>query len=190
MPKDNLKIKLLTNSAARSSWSAKEKLLRLLWMITYCLFFKFTPKHPFNRWRLFLLKLFGAKVEGRPFVFSSAQVFAPWLLVLNDHCCLGPNSEVYNLGPVSIGKRSVLSQYAYICNGTHDFSLKTMPLLIGDIHVGDDVFIGARAMILPGISLGDGSLVGAGAVVTKDVSPWVVVAGNPARYIKNRELYS
>ena len=187
MTKSNLYIKRITGSASKSAWSTREKGMRLLWLCVYYLFFRFSPKHPFNLWRLFLLRIFGAKIEGRPFVFSSTIIFAPWLLFIKDHCCLGPHTEIYNLGPVSIGERSVISQYAYICNGTHDFTQKSMPLLVGDVEIGNDVFIGAKAVVLPGVKLEDGVLVGAGSIVTKNVDKWTVVAGNPARYIRQRE---
>ena len=54
--------------------------------------------------------------------------------------------------------------------------------------IGDGVWIGARAIILPGVTIGEGAVVAAGAVVTKDVDPWAVVGGNPAKFIKKREL--
>ena len=60
---------------------------------------------------------------------------------------------------------------------------QTAGALSGPVHVGSDVFIGARALILKGVSIGDGAVVGAGAVVTKDVAPGAIVGGNPARVI-------
>ena len=56
------------------------------------------------------------------------------------------------------------------------------------ITIGDGVWLGARAIILPGVTIGEGAVVAAGAVVTKDVEPWAVVGGNPAKFIKKREL--
>jgi putative colanic acid biosynthesis acetyltransferase WcaF len=81
-----------------------------------------------------------------------------------------------------------VSQQAYICNGTHDLADSILPLLVGNIVIGRDVFIGARAFVMPGITIGEGAAVGACAVVTKDVEPWTVVAGNPARVIKKRVI--
>ncbi len=56
----------------------------------------------------------------------------------------------------------------------------------GDVIIGDHVWIAYRAIILPGVTIGEGAVVGAGSVVTKDVEPYTIVAGNPARFIKKR----
>lgn len=148
---------------------------------------RWTPKL-FNPWRLLVLRFFGASIHGVPFVYSSSKIYAPFLLALSDKTTLGPESEIYNLGPVALGERVTVSQYAYLCNGSHDLEDPELPLLVGNMMVEDDVFIGARAFLLPGIKVGEGAVVGACAVVTKDVEPWTVVAGNPARFIKKRVI--
>jgi putative colanic acid biosynthesis acetyltransferase WcaF len=110
----------------------------------------------------------------------------PWNLVLEDRACLGPQSEVYNLVRVTLGPRCTVAQQAYLCAGTHDFSQPNLPLMVGEIKVGSDAFLGARAFILPGVTIGEGAVIGACAVVSKDVSPWTIVAGNPARFVGDR----
>ena len=167
-----------------TSWSVKEALGIRLWHIVWLLFFRWTPKK-LNFWRLFLLRLFGAKLE-KVFIFSSAKIYIPWQLEMKKGACLGPYSEVYNLGPVYFGEKSVLSQYSYICNGTHDLSTLRLPLMIGEINIGANVFIGAKAFVLPGVDIGEGVVVGAGSVVTRDIEAWTIVGGNPARHIKKR----
>ena len=79
-----------------------------------------------------------------------------------------------------------ISQDCYICNGTHDLSKSSLPLMIGVIEIKSCVFIGAKALILPGLTIGEYAVIGAGSVVTKNVEPWVVVGGNPAKFIKKR----
>lgn len=170
-----------------SPWKLNEVISIRLWHIVWCLWYRLSPKMC-NKWRLLLLRLFGAKISGRPFVYPSSRIYAPFLLTLDDHACLGPYSEVYNLGPVHLEARSTLSQQAYICNGTHDLEDPDQPLLVGETKIGKEAFIGARGFIMPGVSLGEGAVVGACAVVTKDVEPWTVVVGNPARVIKKREI--
>jgi putative colanic acid biosynthesis acetyltransferase WcaF len=170
-----------------SPWPIKDVIRIRLWHLVWLLLYRPTPKL-FNRWRLFLLWVFGAKINGHPFVYSSARVFAPFLLTLEHHACLGPFSEVYNLGPVRVEAYATVSQQAYLCNGTHDLEDPNLPLLIGNMTIKQEVFIGARAFIMPGVSVGEGAVVGACAVVTKDVEPWTMVAGNPARVIKKRVI--
>ena len=146
--------------AYTTSWNLREVIYLHLWRITWTLFYRTTPKHFFNQWRL--------------------------LLTLGHKSCLGPHSEVYNLGPVILEERVTISQYSYLCNGTHDLSLENMPLMIGKMVIGNNVFIGAKSLLLPGIKIGRYAVVGAGAVVARNVDEYDIVAGNPATFIKRR----
>lgn len=170
-----------------SSWSFKEKIFLKLWQIVWCILFYITPKK-FNKWRILLLKLFGANICWDAFIFPTAKIYAPWLLIMKRKACLGPNSNVYNLGPVTIKEDVTVSQYAFICNGTHDLTVRNMPLLIGHLIIENNVFIGANAFILPGLTIGEYAVVGACSVVTKNIKAFDIVGGNPAKFIKKREL--
>jgi putative colanic acid biosynthesis acetyltransferase WcaF len=170
-----------------SPWSVRHRLRVLAWTIVRATLFRPTPK-PLYRWRVLLLRLFGCRVHGRPFVAASAVIREPWNLTLEDRACLGPGSEVYNLGLVTIGEGATVAQQAYLCCGTHDFADPTLPLVVGPIDIGPHAFIGARAFILPGVMVGARAIVGACAVVTRDVPPNAVAAGNPARVIGQRPL--
>ena len=160
---------------------------RFLWRFMYLLFWNMLP----NRicWhRNSLLRLFGAQV-GKPTGhcrFSNIQM--PWNYEIGNYCSIGPNVRIYNLGKVEIGDWTVVSQDAYICAGTHDYTHPRMPLQKESIRIGNSVWICAGAFVGPGVTIGDGAVVGARAVVTKDVEPWTVVGGNPAKLIKKREL--
>lgn len=169
-----------------SSWSLREVFVIRVWFYVWLFFMSWTPKL-FNPWRLLLLRLFGAEIHGKPFVFPSARVHIPFNLALYDGACLGPRSEIYSLGKVICREKSVISQLVYICGGTHDLTSPRLPLLIGDIDIGRNVFIGARAFLLPGVIIGDDAVVGACAVVTKDVPAHSIVAGNPAHHIGIRK---
>lgn len=175
-------------SAYSSPWPKKEAIKIRVWEVVWTIFVRWLPK-PFSCWYILLLKLFGCKIQGKPFIAPTARIYAPWLLEIKDRACLATRCEIYNLGPVTIEERAVLAQYSYICNGSHDLSLLKKPLLVGNVLIGKDVFIGAKAMILVGISVAEGAVIGAGSVVTKDVAPWTVVGGNPAKFIKKREIH-
>lgn len=174
-------------SAYSSPWSRKEAILARAWEVVWNIAVRWMPKIMF-RWHVFLLKLFGCKISGRPYVAPTCRIFAPWLLSLEDHCSLGSRSEVYNLGLITIGAKAVVAQYAYLCNGTHDFSDERMQLLVGTMVIGRNVFVGAKSIILPGLSIGDNAIIGAGAVLTHDAEAWGVYGGNPARFIKRRVM--
>lgn len=139
-------------------------------------------------WRAWVLQAFGCKIHGRVFVHPSVRIKMPWNLELCTGACLAPLCEVYNLANVHIGARATIAQEAYLCGGTHDFSSRNMELVVGEIVVGDDVFVAARSFVGPGIHLGKGCVVGACSVVTRDVPAWTIAAGNPCRPIRERVI--
>jgi putative colanic acid biosynthesis acetyltransferase WcaF len=172
-------------SAYDSPWPLNQRFLRVLWEFCWTLFCVWTPK-PLNHWRLFWLRVFDAKMDGTPFVHQRARIEIPWNLILHDRACLGDRANVYSLGEIEIGARATVAQEAYLSAGTHDFSRLEMPLVAAKITIGEDAFIGARAFVLPGVSIGPRSVIGACSVVTKDVPADVVAAGNPCRVLKSR----
>lgn len=111
----------------------------------------------------------------------------PWLLSMEEGAILGDHVTVYNLGPIHIGHFTVVSQNTHLCGGTHDHTQPHMPLVRSPITLGDGVWVCADAFIGPGVHVHDRAIVGARAVVTKDVPAGKIVAGNPARVIKDRD---
>jgi len=156
-----------------------------MWVATWALTCRWTPK-PFNAWRIFVLGLFGARIHGRPFVHGSARIHFPPHLTLHDRACVGEGVAVYCLAPIELHAAATVSQEAFLCTGTHAFDDPRLSLQTAPIVVGHNAFIGARAFVLPGITVGANAVIGACAVVTRDVAPDTVVAGNPARPIGMR----
>jgi len=177
----------LQSSPYASPWSTRERVGFLLWAAAWAVLCGWTPK-PLNPWRLFVLRCFGTKIEGTPFVHSRARIQIPWKLHLAHRACLGDRANAYTLGEISIGEGATIAQEAYLCTGTHDFASPTLALQTAPIFVEADAFVGARALILPGVRIGERALVGAGAVVSRDVPAHSIVAGNPARVVGHRPL--
>jgi len=141
-----------------------------------------------NPWRLVILKSFGAKISGIPFVHSSARIQIPWNLILHHRACLGEGVTAYSLGEIEIQEGGTVAQEAYLCTGTHDFERASLQLITKRILIESNVFIGARAMILPGVTIGKNAVIGAMAVVANDIEANEIIAGNPSRKIGERSL--
>ena len=105
---------------------------------------------------------------------------------MKHRACLGERANAYSLGKIKILEGATIAQEAYVCTGTHDFNDPNLQLITKSITVGKNSFIGARAMILPGVSIGDQAIVGAMSVVSKDVTDHQIVVGNPAKKIGER----
>lgn len=170
-----------------SPWTFVYRLKIVIWEYIWCIFCAWTPK-PFNFWRLFVLKIFGEKIYGKPFVHQRARIQIPWNLILHDRAALGDRANVYTLGEIEIFENATVAQEAYLSTGTHAFDKNSMNLITDKITIGRNVFIGARTFIMPGITVGEYAVVGANSTVTKNVEPWTVVGGNPAKFIKKREI--
>src|SRR5258707_7532348 len=172
-------------SAYDSPWPMSQRFLRVLWEFCWTLFCVWTPK-PLNGWRLFWLRVFDARIDGTPFVHQRARIAIPWNLTLQDRACLGDRANVYNLGEVEIGAGAIVAQEAYLSTGSHDFNHPARPLVTGKITIGEDALVGARADVLPGVTIGARSVVGACSVVTRDVPANVIAAGNPCKVLRTR----
>lgn len=167
-------------------YSRYEMIRRVVWGFIKPLF-SFSPR-PLFAWRAFLLRQFGAKVGRHVHIYNSATIYFPWNLEVGDHSAIGEHAYIYNLGPIIIGNKTTISQRAHLCAGTHDFADSALPLLKPPIVIADQAWICADAFVGPGITVGEGAIVGARAVVTKDVEPWAIVAGNPAVFVKRRVM--
>ena len=170
-----------------SPWSFKQNVARALWMLVSNVFFRFSF-HNWYMWRRFLLRLFGAKIGRDVRVRPSARIEIPWNVEIGDGSVVGDDAKLYSLGKIRIGERTVVSQYAHLCAGTHDYHDRTFPLLRPPITIGNNVWVAADAFVAPNVTIGDHAVIGARSSVFKDIPANVVAAGNPARPLKRRLL--
>lgn len=106
---------------------------------------------------------------------------------MGDESSVGEWALIYNLGKVSIGKRTTVSQRVHLCAGTHDYKDPSMPLVKPPIRIGNEVWVCADAFIGPNTVIQDRSVVAAASVVVKDVEQSQIVGGNPAKLIRLRD---
>jgi acetyltransferase-like isoleucine patch superfamily enzyme/glycosyltransferase involved in cell wall biosynthesis len=171
-----------------SPWTLMDNVKRVLWMFVHV--FLFRPSfHNWYGWRRFLLRRMGAKVGDGVRIRPSAWVEMPWNLAIGDRSIVGDRAILYSLGKITIGRDVVISQYAHLCAGTHDYTSRRFPLLRLPITVEDGAWVAADAFVGPNVTVGARSVIGARASAFKDVPPDTVVGGSPARYIKPRELH-
>lgn len=171
----------------QNTHSKGNKILRVLWGVVWRVLFSLSPRSMAYGWRQMLLRLFGAKI-GSAVIRPSCVIWAPWNLELGEDVVIDEEVNCYCVAPIKIGTLAIVSREAMLCTASHDISDSNRGLITAPITIGKHAWIAARAFIGPGVTIGEGAVVGACAVVTKDVEPWTVVAGNPARFIKKREM--
>ena len=169
--------------------SGGTKCKRAIWNVLCFLLFRPLPTSLFWWWRLSLLRLFGAKIHRGAYVYSSVKIWAPWNLKMERGACLGPEAICYNQAMVNLKEEVTISQYSYLCTAGHQTNLPNTAncgLIISPITIEKNAWIGTRAFIGMGVVVGEGAIVGATASVYKDVEPYTIVGGNPAKVIKKR----
>jgi len=168
--------------------SKADKIKRLIWRIISLFFFKPFSLPVFNAWRIFLLRLFGAKIGKGCVIYSSAYIPSPWNLIIGDKTAIGPQVQLH-IGKTIIGNKVTISQRTYLCSATHETNSINTPFIAGVIVVKDYAWIAAECFIMSNVKIGEGAVVGARAAVFKDVDDWTIIGGNPAKFIKKREVY-
>ncbi len=170
---------------AGAPYPLSEYIRRFLWELVQASLIRWSFKRA-HRWRRFWLRAFGARLSGTSITKATTRVRHPWLLEMGEWSTLAEDVEIYNLGWIRIGNQTTVSQRAWLCAGTHDYTRFELPLIRPCIVVGDGVWICAGAFIGPGVTVGHNAIVGACAVVTRDVPEASIVAGNPAKVVKPR----
>lgn len=169
-----------------SPWTLRQNMIRVMWMIVSALFFR-TSFHNWYGWRRMLLRMFGAKIGHDVRIRPTVKIEIPWNLDIDDGSIVGDHAILYSLGKITLGKRVIISQYAHLCAGTHDYRYKAFPLVRPPITIGDEAWIAADAFVGPGVTMGRRAVLGARASAFRDIGAEMIAAGNPAREIKRRE---
>lgn len=163
-----------------------EKIRERIWSVVNASF-ALTPWFA-RKARLLACKICGGKLSGSVSIARKCRIDYPWRLSMGDKSSLADGAWAYCLDNITIGKNCCIGEDVRLLTGTHSVSSPHLDLVTKPITIHDNVWIATAAIVLPGVTIGEGAVIGAGSVVTRDVAPWSVVAGNPAKFIKKREL--
>lgn len=169
-------------------FSMKIKILKKMWYIIWVLTISWLPKAGLNGWIRFVYRLFGAQMKPTSVVHPTANIYMPWNLKMGSFSTIASHVNILNAAPVIIGQNCVISERAYICCASHNIYSNAHEQINAPVVMNDRSWVCAEAFVGMGVTIGEGAVVGARASVFKDVEPWTVVGGNPAKFIKKREF--
>ena len=158
-----------------------------IWYFINVLFF-LNPLNPFSGLKVFILRLFGAKIGKNVLLKPAINIKYPWKLTIGDYSWIGENVWIDNLDEVIIGKNVCISQGAMLLCGNHDHKKSTFDLIIGKIILEDGVWIGAKSIVCPHVTCHSHSVLSVNSTATKDLESYIIYQGTPAIKIRHRTI--
>lgn len=155
------------------------KAKQIAWMMVQFLFFALPYPLP-SRFRVFLLRCFGASIGRGVVIRAGVKISFPWRLTIGDHTWIGEDVMILSLDRVTLGSNCCVSQRAFLCTGSHRFDRPGFDLVTKPIVVQDGSWVAADVFVAPGVTIGPNSMCVAGSVVLGDVAADSTVCGNPA----------
>lgn len=171
------------------SFDRKNRIVRILWSVTWFLFASWTPPQ-FRSWRRFLLRSFGAKVADTADVYSSVKIWLPSNLEMAEYAGLGPRVNCYCMDKIVLEPYASVSQGAFLCAGSHQVDDPNFQLVTKPIVIEEGAWVAAEAFVGPGVRIGKWAVLGARGVAFSDLHPSTIYVGNPARPIRKRIVQS
>lgn len=145
-------------------------------------------KIPSRHLRKWFYQLMGAKIGKRSFPCRRVEVLLPKGLQLGDGVAVGWFAQLDARGGITVGDETNISSHVKLITGSHDIDDPYFTADFRPITIGNHCWLGTGAMVLKGVTIGDGAVVAAGAVVVKDVPPYEVWGGVPAKFIRKRNM--
>lgn len=161
---------------------------RIIWEVINRTIFRLLITPYLKEFRNSILRLFGAKIARGVLIYPTVNIWYPWKLQIGRFSCIGGNVNLYNKENIVIYENVVVSQNSFLCTATHNIESESHDLITRPIVINNRAWVAADVFVGPGVTIGEGAVVGARAAVFKDVEPWTVVGGNPAKYIKKRVI--
>ena len=172
-----------------NSWydPGKNIIIRLSWFMINAWVLR-NPANPFSGIKKFFLRLFGAKIGEGVIIKPSVNVKYPWFLTIGDYAWIGENVWIDNLVPVKIGAHACLSQGAMLLTGNHNYKKETFDLMVGEITLENGVWIGAHAIVAPGVKCAEHAVLAVRSVASSDLEAYKIYSGNPAKIVRERKI--
>jgi putative colanic acid biosynthesis acetyltransferase WcaF len=165
------------------------RLKQFLWYCINATFF-INPLNFSSGNKIWLLKRFGAVMGKNVIIKPGVNIKYPWLLFVDDFTWIGERVWIDNLARVVIGKNVCLSQGAMLLTGNHNYKKSGFDLVVKDIHIQDGVWIGARAIVCPGVICESHSILTASSIAASNMASYKIYQGNPAVEIRERIISS
>jgi len=162
-------------------------LKQLMWFIVNGVFF-INPLNPLSGLKVFLLRLFGARIGNGVVIKPSVNIKFPWKLAIGNHAWIGEKVWIDNLVEVKIGNHVCISQGALLLTGTHDYSKSTFNFIANTILLEDGVWIGAKSVVTGGVICYSHSILGSNSIAESNLKPYVIYKGNPAVAVLERNI--
>jgi len=163
------------------------KLKEGLWLLVSLVLFRLCP-FSFSALKCFVLRAFGAKIGRNVTIKPQVKITFPWKLTVGDHVWLGEEIWLLNLERIHIGSHVCISQRAFLCTGSHNFTRPQFDLITQPITLEDGTWIGAGAWVGPGVTIGSHAILTASSVTSKNLEPFGIYRGNPATLVKQRVI--
>lgn len=158
-----------------------------LWYFVNALFVR-ASWNPFMGIKIALLRSFGAKIGKGLILKNNVNIKFPWKLIVGDDVWIGENCWIDNIDNVVIRNNVCISQGALILTGNHDYSIYNMPYRNAPITLMDGCWIGARAIVCPGVVVKENAILTVGSISTKNMESNGIYQGNPAKLIRVRRI--
>jgi putative colanic acid biosynthesis acetyltransferase WcaF len=162
-------------------------IVRFLWLLSNA-FLVQCKWNPSSFLRIFILRLFGAKVGSSVVIKPGVNIKYPWYLSIGDFVWIGEDVWIDNLTSISIGNNVCISQGAYLFTGNHDFKKITFDLIVNPITIQDGVWLGAKSIVCPGVIISSHAVLTVGSIATKNLMAYTIYSGIPALPLKERVI--
>lgn len=163
------------------------KFRRGLFIIVWFFLARWNPRGTLFLWRSFILKLFGAQIEGVVYIYPSAQIWDPKNLKMCEGATLDEDVLIYNVAQIFLGERAIISRNAKLCTASHNYNSENFNLISKPIIINNDAWVCMDVFVAPGIEVGSFGIALARSVVLNDIPKNEVHIGNPAKFKAHRE---